>query len=163
MADRLKELWAKVLEWWNRFTAKQKTIIVSAAAVVIFTIAIIIYVFARPQYVEIMTCENTAEAAEVVEILNSAGVAHRESVDGRTIEVEKSQQSVASIALGSAGFVPDALNMDLYFSDSMGTTSSDRERKWQLYLQDKLADIIIRGERREVLTAELMNEEIIIR
>ena len=139
MADRLKELLAKVLEWWNKFTAKQKTIIVSGAAIVVFTIAIIIYVFTRPQYVEIMTCENTAEAAEVVEILNSAGVTHRESVDGRTIEVEKSQQSVASIALGSAGFVPDALNPDVYFSTSMATTSSDRERLWQLYLQDNLA------------------------
>lgn len=138
MADRLKELWAKILEWWNRFTAKQKTIIVSVAAVVIFTVAIIIYVFTRPQYVEFITCENAAEAAEVVEILNSAGVSHRESVDGRSIEVEKSQESVASIALGSAGYVPDALNPDVYFSTSMATTSSDRERLWQLYLQDKL-------------------------
>ena len=139
MADRLKELLAKVLDWWNKFTAKQKTIIVSCAAVVIFTVALIIYTFSRTQYVEIMTCENTAEAAEVVEILNSAGVTHRESVDGRTIEVDESQQSVASLALGSAGYVPDTLDPNKYFSSSLGTTSSDRERMWQMYLQDYLA------------------------
>lgn len=138
MADRLKELLAKILEWWNRFTAKQKTIIVSIAAAVVFTFAIIIYVFTRPQYVEIMTCDNSAQAAEVVAILESAGVTHRESVDGRTIEVEASQQSIASLAMGSAGFVPDTLNRDVYFSDSIGTTASDRERRWQFYLQDYL-------------------------
>ena len=138
MADRLKELLAKVLEWWNRFTAKQRTIIISVAAAVVFTFAIIIYIFTRPQYIEIMTCDNSAQAAEVVEALEAAGITHRESVDGRTIEVEKSQQSLASITLGSAGFVPNTLNRDLYFSDSIGTTSSDRERLWQLYMQDEL-------------------------
>ena len=41
MADKLKEIPAKILEWWNKFTTRQKSIIVGAAAVVIFAFAII--------------------------------------------------------------------------------------------------------------------------
>ena len=33
MADKLKEIPAKILEWWNKFTTRQKSIIVGAAAV----------------------------------------------------------------------------------------------------------------------------------
>lgn len=32
MADKLKEIPAKILEWWNKFTTRQKSIIVGAAA-----------------------------------------------------------------------------------------------------------------------------------
>ena len=49
MTDKLKEIPAKVLEWWNKFTARQKTVIIGIGAVVIFTFAIIIYVFSQPQ------------------------------------------------------------------------------------------------------------------
>ena len=45
MADRLKEIPAKILEWWNKFTAKMNNFIIAIAAVVIFTFAIIIYSF----------------------------------------------------------------------------------------------------------------------
>ena len=31
MADKLKEIPAKILEWWNKFTTRQKSIIVGAA------------------------------------------------------------------------------------------------------------------------------------
>ena len=45
MAERLKAIQAKLLEWWNQFTSKQKTIIVIMGAVVIFTFAILLYIF----------------------------------------------------------------------------------------------------------------------
>ena len=48
MADKLKEIPAKILEWWNKFTTRQKSIIVGAAAVVIFAFAIIMYVMSKP-------------------------------------------------------------------------------------------------------------------
>mgnify|MGYP001076480681 CR=1 FL=1 len=51
MADRVKGLFGKVLEWWNKFTSKQKTILVSATAGIIVTIVIIAAVLTRPQYV----------------------------------------------------------------------------------------------------------------
>ena len=43
MPDRIKKILDKVLAWWNKFTTKQKTIIVGASAAVIFTFAILIW------------------------------------------------------------------------------------------------------------------------
>ena len=44
MVDKLKELLNKVLEWWNKFSTKQKTFIISAGAGVILALAILITV-----------------------------------------------------------------------------------------------------------------------
>ena len=80
MADKLKEIPAKILEWWNKFTTRQKSIIVGAAAVVIFAFAIIMYVMSKPQYVRLITCETTSQASEIIDTLDSAGIAHKESL-----------------------------------------------------------------------------------
>ena len=72
MLDRLKEILAKIKAWWDRFTTKQKTVIIAISAAVIFTFFIIVYVLSRPQYVELGTYASSQESAEVVEILKEA-------------------------------------------------------------------------------------------
>ncbi len=42
MVDKLKEIPKKILEWWNKFTSKQMTIIISVAAGVVVALAILI-------------------------------------------------------------------------------------------------------------------------
>ena len=42
MTERLKAIPVKILEWWNRFTSKQKTIIICIAAGVIIALAILV-------------------------------------------------------------------------------------------------------------------------
>lgn len=138
MADKLKEIWAKIQGWWNRFTARQKTIIIAIAAVVIFAFAILIYAISRPQYTRLGTYANTAESSEVVSILDDAGITHWESDDALTIEVVTDQLYQANLALGSAGIVFDMLKYGDFVNSSMSTTTSDRENQWQLYLQEQL-------------------------
>lgn len=142
MADKLKEIPAKILEWWNKFTTRQKSIIIGAAAVVIFAFAIIMYVMSKPQYVRLVTCETTAQASEIIDTLDSAGIAHRESNDGLKIDVESSKQSAANLALGSAGYVPDALNLNDYLGNSMSTTATDKERLYNSYLEQYITQTI---------------------
>ncbi len=138
MADKLKEIWAKIQEWWNKFTTKQKTIIIVIAAAVIFTFVIVVYAISRPQYTKLGTYANTSESAEVVDILEGAGITHRESDDALTIEVVTDQLYQANLALGSAGIVSDMMKYDDFVNSSMSTTSADKERQWQLYLQAQL-------------------------
>ena len=140
MADRLKEIQAKVLGWWNKFTSRQKTIIVGIVAAVIFTFAILIYVVSRPQYSLLLNCETTADAAEVIAILDSAGISHREpNADGLRIEVESSQVSTANVAMGAAGYIPDDYSYDKMMSSSLSTTEADKQRAWKEYLQNRLS------------------------
>ena len=138
MADRLKEIPAKILEWWNKFTTKQKTIIVVIGAVVIFTFAIIIYAFTRPQYTQFGVYTDATEAAEVIKILDDAGISHKDSSDLLTIEVEKSQVPQANYALASQGYRPQGLNYDDYMKSGLSTTNSDKERQYGRWLQAEL-------------------------
>lgn len=142
MADRLKEIPAKILEWWNKFTTRQKSIIIGSAAVVIFAFAIIMYVMTKPQYVRLITCETTAQASEIISTLDSAGIGHRESNDGLKIDVESSKQSAANLALGSAGYMPDELKLSDYLGNSMSTTATDKERLYNSYLEKYITQTI---------------------
>ena len=49
MAERLRALWQKVLDWWNQFTARQKTLIVAASAVILLTVIFLVTVLNQPQ------------------------------------------------------------------------------------------------------------------
>ena len=59
MADKLKALWQKVLDWWNQFTAKQKTLIIGAGSVILLTIIILVSILNQPQYVLLATANST--------------------------------------------------------------------------------------------------------
>ena len=45
MVDQLKEIPKKILDWWNKFEPKQKTLIISAAAGVLVAFAVLISCF----------------------------------------------------------------------------------------------------------------------
>lgn len=138
MADRLREIPAKVLAWWNRFTTRQKSVIIGIAAAVIFTFAIIIYIVSKPQYTRLMTCDNTKQASEVISILEGANIAHKESVDGLKIEVERKKIGEANLALGAAGYVPDGYGIEDALKSSLSTTASDRAARIKFYMEQKL-------------------------
>ena len=61
--DYLKSLPPKFMEWWNKFTSKQKTAIIAIALGVIVAFAILITVVTRTQYVVLMTCTDTTQAS----------------------------------------------------------------------------------------------------
>lgn len=142
MIERLKEIAARILAWWNKFTSRQKTIIVSITAVVIFTFAILIIVISRPKYVEIRTCESPSEAAKVMDILNDAGVRHKESSDLMTIQVEAGQQTLARYALASSGYTSNSPQLSDYMDTSMSTTASDREKQYKEFKEAELEDTL---------------------
>lgn len=143
MVDRLKEIPAKILAWWNQFTARQKSVIVGIAAAIIFAFVIIFVVLSRTDYTRLTSCENTADAAKIVEILEAQGIKHRESSDGLRIDVETSQLSAANLAIGSAGFVPDSYNYDDYMTGGLTSTSTDSTRRYMEFLSDKLAGDLV--------------------
>lgn len=138
MPEKIKEILDKILAWWNKFTAKQKTAIICGTAAVVFTFAILIIVFTKPQYVQFQQCSNTSEAAEIISILDDSAIEHEESSDGLSIKVKSEQLGSANLALGAAGYVPDDYSFEDAMSGGLGTTASDREKQWVYFLQKKL-------------------------
>ena len=89
MAERLKALWQKILDWWNQFTAKQKTLVVGAGSVILLTIIITVSVLNQPQYIPLATANSTKEASEIKELLDSNSINYKISDDGLEFKILK--------------------------------------------------------------------------
>ncbi|SFP45775.1 flagellar M-ring protein FliF [Butyrivibrio proteoclasticus] len=138
MADRFKALWQKILDWWNQFTAKQKTLIVGAGSVILLTIIILVSVLNQPQYVLLVNANSTKEASEIKELLDSNSINYKMSDDGLEFKVLKKDQGNASLLLGANDIQSYAYSIDNVTDGSFSTTEADKQKKYVLYLESRL-------------------------
>jgi len=138
MPEKLREILAKIRDWWNKYSTRQKTIIVAITAAVIFTFAILIYVLSRPHYVTLIKCDNAKESSEVIEILQSNNIEYETDANVLTISVQEKDKSTATLALAAGGFVSDEYNAKDYINTSMSATASDKAKLWNAGLQKKM-------------------------
>ncbi|MCM1386302.1 MAG: flagellar M-ring protein FliF [Bacillus sp. (in: Bacteria)] len=143
LLEKLKELANRILEWWNRFTTKQKTLIVMVIAAVILAIAIMVTVLNRPQYVLLKNCEDTTQAADVRDLLEGEGLTYTISDDGLEFRILKSQQSDAILLLGSNNIRTAGWSIDNVTSGGFSTTESDKQREYVYYLEKYIEDNIL--------------------
>ena len=101
IVEKLKEYGNKISEWWNRFTARQKTLIVSVVAVLIIALVFIVSMLTRPRYVLLRECETTKEAAEVRDLLEGESLNYEISDDGLIVQVLEKDISQANLLLGA--------------------------------------------------------------
>ncbi|MDE5778090.1 MAG: hypothetical protein K2I10_06230 [Lachnospiraceae bacterium] len=141
MLDRLKSIQTKFVEFWNRFTSKQKTLIISITAAVIFTLVALAVVLNRTKYVDLVRFENTTDAANADEILKEAGIKYTVSGNGLTFLVDEKNESRARLVLGQNNIATtkDTSEDDL-FDNSMSTTDDERKLKRILYKQKAMAN-----------------------
>ena len=143
MPEKIKEILQKVLDWWNKFTTKQKTYIIAATAGVILALAIVITVISQPQYVTLINCETTKEASEVSGLLEGDGLDFKVSDDGYQIRINKKQQSEANLLLGANDIQSSAYTIDNVVDGGFSTTEADKQKKYEVYLENRLAQDII--------------------
>lgn len=138
LLEKLKELGSRLLEWWNRFTAKQKTLIVSGIAVVIIAIVFVVSMLTQPQYVLLRECESTKEAAEVRDLLQGENMTFEVSDDGLVIRILKDQLSDANLLLGANNIKAAGYGIENVTDGSFSTTESDKQKKYVVYLEKYL-------------------------
>lgn len=143
MADRIKGLLNKLLEWWNKFSTKQKTFIISAGAGIILAFAILITVLTKPQYIVLTNCETTKEASEIVALLDGESLDYKVSDDGLQIKINKNQQSDASLLLGANNIQAATYTIDNVTDGGFSTTEADKQKRYEYYLETRLANDII--------------------
>lgn len=138
MAERLKALWQKILDWWNQFTAKQKTLIVGAGTVVVLTIIILVTVLNQPQYYLLAQADSAKEASQIKELLDSNSINYKMSDDGLEFRVLKKDKAEASLLLGANDIQSYAYSIENVTEGSFSTTESDKQKKYVKYLQSEL-------------------------
>lgn len=142
MAEKLKEIPQKILDWWNKFTAKQKTIIVSITAGVILTLAILATILTRPQYETLITCEATKEASEIIALLENDSIPYEVTDDGLIISVRKEDIAKATLLLGANSYPADSYSLETALSGGFSTTESDKQKTYKLYQEKHLEEIM---------------------
>ena len=87
MNERLKEYQVKLVEFWNKYTKKQKALVISITLTVVIAIVLLYMVLSRTEYEELITCEDATTAASVTETLTTENIKYTTSSDGLTIRV----------------------------------------------------------------------------
>lgn len=146
MADRLREIPKKILEWWNKFSPKQKTMIVCAFAGVMLAGGILVYCIGKPQYEVLMTCENSKETSQITTILDSNAITYKTSQDALTISVLKSQVGTANLVLGANDIVTDTFSSiygwENVTNGGFSTTETDKQRNLVHYNEEWMASVL---------------------
>lgn len=138
MEEKLKKLLNRIVEWWKKFTNKQRTIIIIMAATAIVGIVVMVAVLNRTQYETIRVCETTAEASEIKTMLDEEEIPVTVSTDGLTIKVDATRLSDANLLLGANGFTVVGYSIDNVTDGGFSTTEADKQKKYIVYLESQL-------------------------
>lgn len=142
MVDKIKNIPKKMLDWWNKFSKKQKIAMASIIGIVIMAIVILSVVLSQPKMITLITCETTAESSQVKELLDDEGISNEVSNDGLVIKVNQKDESNAVILLGKNSIPAQDYNLDSVFDGGFSSTESDKEKKYKEYLEEKIASTL---------------------
>lgn len=144
MLDRVKEIPAKALEWWKKFTTKQKALMISSVAVVVIALVILGVVLSTPKMVVLKECENAKEASQVKNLLDeNSDIVYEVSNDGLVFKVRQQDEATATLLLAENSITPDDYkwdNLDEVFSGGFSSTEADKNKRYQLYKEQKLEE-----------------------
>lgn len=138
MQERLKQLPKRLLEIWNKYTTKQKTIIISVFSGVVLALVILIALLSRTRYVTLSTFETTQIATGVVQLLDENGIKYKLLDDQLTVEVDRERQTDAIVLVSQSDLQDSGFGIDDLLNTSISTTSGERLTRSHLYLQSNL-------------------------
>lgn len=143
LVEWLKALPKKLVDWWERFTSRQKIAIASLAAGVIVAFVILVVSLNKPQYVSIYTAETLQDAQTAIDLLASdETIDYYTSEDGLEFYVNRKNYTTANLLLGSNNIYTKAFSIDNVTDGGFSSTEADRQRRYIVYLQDMMEDTI---------------------
>lgn len=139
MPERLQAVLNNVTAWWKKFNTKQRTLLISIAAVVIVALIILAVAISRPQMVELVKSQSGSEASSVKGVLEDNGIKY-EVGDDLIFYVNKADEVNAIMALGDSGIPAQAYSIDNVTDGSFSTTEADKQKKYVVYLEGKMKE-----------------------
>ncbi len=144
MKERVKEIPARFVEFWNKYTSKQKTIIISVICAVLVLIAVAAYFVSRPTWTKFNEFSSLEDASAMVDALEENNIAHKSSQDGLTIYVHDEDMTEAFYAMSDENLVDTGYTWDDAFDNSMSTTESEKSQKRILALQTQIKNSMMK-------------------
>lgn len=145
MQERMKQIQAKFLEFWNKYTSKQKTIIICVIAAVFFLIVLLTYFLTIPRYdTQLASLEDNKRASELVKLLEENGILCEQSRDGTVVYVQEKDYTSAINLMADNDILSDDFDWSFAFENSMSTTESEKEQKRTLATQSDLRKALMK-------------------
>lgn len=138
MQERLKEIPTRLMEFWKKYSSKQKTIIIAVICLVLLAIGITAYLVSRPTYTKFQVFNELKDASAMTDALNEQGITYKTSNDGLTIFVKQSDMTEAFYTMSDNNLVDTGYTWDKAFDNSMSTTESEKSQKRNLALQTEI-------------------------
>lgn len=139
MPERLKAILDKVAAWWKKFNTKQRSLLISIVAVVIVALVILGVVISRPTMVELVEASSASEASTIKGVLDDNNISYDVQKD-LIFYVNQSDEVDAIMALGDNNIPAQAYSIDNVTSGGFSTTEADKQKKYQVYLEEKLKE-----------------------
>jgi flagellar M-ring protein FliF len=144
MKERIQGIPARVVEFWNKYTSKQKTIIISVLCVVLVLVGLAAYLVSRPTWSKFQEFSNLEDASAMSSALESDGIASKSSRDGLTLYVHDSDMTEAFYCMSDNNLTDKGYTWDEAFDNSISTTESEKSQKRILALQSELKNSIVK-------------------
>lgn len=138
MQERLRQIPTQLLALWNKYSNKQKTIIICVAAAIIMSIVILGALISKTTYVDLIESKTINEASEVTNLLDKEGISNKLASDKLTIQVDKKSYDKAVLLLGENNIPSTGMSFEDAFNTSMSTTESQKEKKYALAFQNEV-------------------------
>lgn len=139
MQERLKQIPAKLLEIWKKYTKKQKVIILSSIGTVLCLFLILIFVLGRTEYVTLTTFDDVTTTKAAVDILKDNHIAYEIQSDNKTVLVDTNKKTEAVMLLSDSSIQnPGLFGIDELLNNDMSTTNYDKQVKLHLYYQSEI-------------------------
>ena len=140
MMDRLIAIKDKFLAFWDKYTTKQKTLIISVVLAIFFAVVLLGYFLTRPVYTELVKLSGDT-ASTFDSALSSGGIDYKKESDskGNTVfSVEQSQYSDAVLLMGENKITDTEMSWDDAFNNDMTVSSAEKQTKATLALQSSI-------------------------
>ncbi len=143
MVDRVKQIPAKLLEFWNKYTSKQKTVIICVAATVLIALVILYVCLTRTTYEYLTSFDNTNDTSQLTRLLEENSITYKLSKDGKTVYVDKGKTTDALLIMGSNDIPESPMSWNEALKNDMSTTETVASKKQQLAFQSDLRTYLV--------------------
>ncbi len=142
MPEQLRNILERIKDWWMKFDRKQKILIISVSAAVLIAIIALAVITSRPTMIVITTCEDAVQATEVKNLLEDNAIEYELSSDGLSFTINQKDEANARMILGAAKIKTSGFTIADALDGSFTTTERDKQKKYQLYLENKFEETI---------------------
>lgn len=128
MNERIAQYKDKVSAYWNKFTKKQKIMLISTVLFLIIAIVVLTMQFSKTEYEVAFTGLDAGDSAGVISYLESGNIPFQLNADGSEISIPSTQAARVKVDVGSQGLIQNgSIGYDIFEQGSSAMGMTDKE------------------------------------